>query len=74
MAKETLPCDKVKDFETGEILPDCPGAPSAIARVLYRSKAKGDLTTEGGGHSQEKQDTVLPALKTEPAASRSAVL
>lgn len=71
MAKETLPCDKVKDFETGEILPDYPGALSAITRVLYRSKAKGDLTAEGGGHGQEKQDAVLPALKTEAAASRS---
>ena len=54
---------KVKDFETGEILPDYPGTLSAITRVPCRSKAKGDLTAEGGGHGQEKQDAVLPALK-----------
>lgn len=42
MAKETLPCDKVKDFETGEILPDYPGALSAITRVPYRSKGESD--------------------------------
>ena len=71
VAKETLQRGKVKDFETGEILPDYPGTLSAITRVPCRSKAKGDLTAEGGGHGQEKQDAVLPALKTWAAASRS---
>lgn len=71
IAKETSQRGKVKDFETGEILPDYPGTLSAITRVPCRSKAKGDLTAEGGGHGQEKQDAVLPALKTWAAASRS---
>ena len=66
-----MQCDKVKDFETEESLPDYPGTLSAITRVPCRSKPRGDLTAEAGGHGQEGQDAVLPALETEAAASRS---
>lgn len=71
IAKETLQCDKVKDFETEEGLPDYPGALRAITRVPCRSKPRGDLTAEAGGHGQEGHDAGLPALEAEAAASRS---